>query len=162
VNRIAGLEICLPSPQRSSFGHCGPSLGEWQLPRIGCPRIIWEVRKFLQSHPFKGKRVVMGIVADRTGAGLPAIQEMHEKRIGPDAAIFIHGGYQDAIDARQPTFHNVAQRNLIESSAGSGGEGGAEVQPHPTARRSCAKRARQLQDDHEPDNRPRVLRCPQA
>jgi hypothetical protein len=116
----------------------------------------------LQSHRFKGKRVVMGIVADRTGAGLPAIQEMHEKRIGPDAAIFIHGGYQDAIDARQPTFYNVAQRNLIEPSAGSGGEGGAEVQPHPTARRSCAKRARQIQDDREPDNRPRVLRCPQA
>ena len=59
---------------------------------IGYPRIIGEVQKFLQSRPFRGKRVVMGIVADRTGAGLPAIQEMHEKRIGHDDAIFIHGG----------------------------------------------------------------------
>jgi hypothetical protein len=96
---------------------------------IGYPRIIGEVKKFLHSRPFRGKRVVMGIVADRTGAGLPAIQEMHEKRIGPDAAIFIHGGYQDAIDARQPTFHNVAQRNLISRAQGQAEKGELKFNP---------------------------------
>jgi hypothetical protein len=94
-----------------------------------------EVRKFLQSHPFKGKRVVIGIVAGRTGARLPTIQEMHEKRIGSDAAIFIHGGCQDAIDARQSTFqrarqlHNVAQRNLISRAQGQAEKGELKFNP---------------------------------
>ena len=33
VDRIAALAICLPRPQHSSFGNCGPGPGEWQLPR---------------------------------------------------------------------------------------------------------------------------------
>ena len=96
---------------------------------VGYPRVIAKIEKFLCSQPFSRKRPITGIVADRTGVGLPPIQEMAERRIAPDAAVFIHGGHQDSIDSKTPTFHSVAARNLGATAQGLAEKGQLKFNP---------------------------------
>ena len=60
---------------------------------------------------------------------MPPIQEMHERRIGPDASVFIHGGFQDSIDSKNPTFHSVAARNLVANAQGLAEKGLLKFNP---------------------------------
>ena len=71
VNRIAGWRYAYLVHSVPPLVTVGRASGSGSFRGIGYPRIIVEVRKFLQSHPFKGKRVVIGIVADHTGTRLP-------------------------------------------------------------------------------------------
>jgi hypothetical protein len=85
---------------------------------IGYPRIVREVAKLLKEPPFRNKRPVMGIAADRTGVGVHAIQSLAEHGVYTEAAIFIHGGQNDKRDSAGVNFFNVAQRNLIGYAQG--------------------------------------------
>jgi hypothetical protein len=96
---------------------------------IGYPQVVAEIQKFLSTRPFRRKRPIMGLVADRGGVGLGPIQELHERGIGPDAAVFIHGGHKDSVDPSAPGFHNVAQRNLIGWAQGLAEKGQLKFNP---------------------------------
>jgi hypothetical protein len=85
---------------------------------IGYSRIVREVAKLLKEPPFRNKRPVMGIAADRTGVGVHTIQSLAEHGVNTDAAIFIHGGQNDKRDSAGVNFFNVAQRNLIGYAQG--------------------------------------------
>ena len=125
------LELAQANNEAGFEGY--PSLVVREIRRyrgIGYPKVIAKIERFLCSQPFSGKRPITGIVADRTGVGLPPIQELHERRIGPDASIFVHGGHADTVYAKGgPGFHNVAARNLVATAQGLAEKGQLKFNP---------------------------------
>lgn len=119
--------------ENTRWGFVGwPTLAVREIRRyrgVGYPRVVEEIAKFLATRPFRKKRPIMGIVADRGGVGLGPIQELHERGVGPDAAVFIHGGHQDKRDPTGPGFHNLAQRNLIAWAQGLAEKGQLKYNP---------------------------------